>query len=695
MTRLPWLALAALAACATTAGTNPPAVQHEAAAAARPVDVALLRTDWTPQQIQAACDEAEKVTDAKLAQMAALPPGERTFANTVDVLEQVTTDYGDTVGRVTFMKDIHTDEKVRAAAAACEEQAGKYGVRLAARKDLYLAMKAYLDNAGRSEPLERQQRRLIEITMRDFHRAGLDLSDADREKLVQVRSRLAELQTRFNTNLDEDTTSIEVTREDLLGMPEGFVSRLKPAPDGKLVLTTKYPDYFPFMENATSGAARRRLESAFMSRGAKENLRLLDEAVRLRDEAAHLLGYATHADYVTEVRMAKNARAVSEFEDRLQGRLRERLAGDTAKMSAMKAKDTGDPAIHSWDWRYYLNQLRKRDYALDDEKIRAYFPADKVMAGMLDVYSRLLGVQFVRVPGAPAWADGVSLYEVRDGGRLVAKFYVDLFPRPGKYGHAASFPIGQARQLPQGYQIPLTVLVVNFTPPQGGQVAHLTLNEVETLFHEFGHVMHSSLTTARYAALAGTNVATDFVEAPSQMLENWVYQPEVLQIVSSGPDGKPLPPDLMQGIAKARKFDAGVRYSRQVFLGQFDLYIHTHGAQVDSDATGKRLWAQIMGFPEDAQAHFAAGFGHTMGGYDAGYYGYLWSEVFAADMFTRFAREGVLNPKTGRDYRDIILAKGRTEDPDELLREFLGRAPNEEAFLRQIGIQSATASRAP
>jgi Zn-dependent oligopeptidase len=187
-------------------------------------------------------------------------------------------------------------------------------------------------------------------------------------------------------------------------------------------------------------------------------------------------------------------------------------------------------------------------------------------------------------------------------------------------------------------------------------------------------------------------VATDFVEAPSQMLENWVYQPEVLKLLSSGPDGKSLPPDLMESIAKARKFDAGVRYSRQVFLGQFDLYIHTHGAKVDADAAARRLWEQIMAFPEDPQAHFAAGFGHMMNGYDAGYYGYLWSEVFAADMFTRFAREGILNPKTGRDYRDIILAKGRSVDPDQLLREFLGREPNEDAFLRQIGIGKPTAS---
>jgi Zn-dependent oligopeptidase len=354
-------------------------------------------------------------------------------------------------------------------------------------------------------------------------------------------------------------------------------------------------------------------------------------------------------------------------------------------MEAMKAADTGaaHPTINSWDWRYYLNQLRKRDYSLDDEKIRAYFPADKVMAGMLDVYARILSVEFRRVPDAEVWADGVQLYEIRDvpSGRRVARFYIDLFPREGKYGHAASFAIGPARALPAGYAMPLSVLVVNFEPPQAGKAAHLSINEVNVLFHEFGHIMHQCLTTARYASLSGSNVDVDFVEAPSQMLENFVFEPEVLALVSDG-----LPADLMKRMAAARRFDAGVRYSRQVFLGSFDLHIHTHGAQVDSDAAARRLWAEIMAFPEPPDAHFAAGFGHMMGGYDAGYYGYLWSEVFSADMFTRFQREGVLNPKTGRDYRSAILAQGRVKDPDALLKEFIGRAPNEDAFLKQIGI---------
>jgi thimet oligopeptidase len=692
--RISALFLVLVASCATLSGS------HESRgpwsfASTQPVDVPPLRTRWTPEEVKAACDQSEKVADAKLLEVVAIPDAQRTFANTADAIEQITTDWGDVVSRVSFMKDIHTDAKVRAAAAACEEQAGKYAVRLAARKDLYLITKNWLEGPGKSEDLSAEQRRLVDLAMREFKRAGLGLPDAEREKLVQLRSRLAELQTRFATNLDEDTTSIELSKDELPGMPESYLARLKlGSVPGKVIVTTKYPDFFPLMENCRNEETRNKMERASMSRGsARGNVKLLDEAIALRDEAAHMLGYATHADFVTEVRMAKNGRAVAEFESKLLGRLKSRLAADTAKMEALKAADTGaaKAVINSWDWRYYLNQLRKRDYALDDEQIRAYFPADKVMAGMLDVYSRVLSVEFRRVPKAEVWADGVELYEIHDvpGGRLLGKFYVDLFPREGKYGHAASFGLGPARGVPGGYEIPLSVLVVNFEPPQGGKVAHLSLNEVDVLFHEFGHIMHQCLTTARYASLSGSNVAIDFVEAPSQMLENFVFEPEVLALVSTG-----LPPDLMKRMAAARRFDAGVRYSRQIFLGSFDLFIHTHGAKVDSESIARKLWLEIMTFPEPPDAHFAAGFGHVMGGYDAGYYGYLWSEVFSADMFTRFQKEGVLNPPTGREYRDAILAQGRVKDPDELLKEFLGRAPTEDAFLKQIGIEAGgTAQR--
>lgn len=707
------LALLPLAACGPKAGTTQPTAAagatpsaspaastaskelHPTFAELKPVDVPLLKTDYTPDELKKACDEIEKTTDQKLAALVAIPDDKRTFANTVDALEQITTDYGTTVARLAFLKEIHTDEKVRAAAAACEEQSGKYGVQLSARKDLYLAMKGYLDHAGKAEPMDEQDKRLIFFTMRDFHRAGLDLSDADRAELVKMRQRLAELETKFSTNLDEDTTTLTATKKELAGLPASFVARLKKTKDGKkYVLTTKYPDYFPVMENAKSAELRRRMEVAFMNRGMPENVKLQNEAIELRRKSAKLLGYATHADYVDEVLMTKKAQTAVDFEKRLREELKPRLESDTKKMEALKSKDTHgkDTKITSWDWRYYLNQIKKNDYALDDEAVRAYFPAPKVMAGMFEVYERLFNVKFQKVALEHPWADGIELYEIHDqpSGRLLAKFYVDLYPRPGKYGHAASFDISVARATPEGYQIPLSALVVNFNPPANGQVGHLSIDEVDTLFHEFGHIMHMSLTEARYTSLAGANVTRDFVEAPSQMLENWVFEPEVLKLISEDPKDpkKSIPEDLVKKVVATRTFDSGVKYSRQVFLGTYDLDIHTM-AKVDADAQCRKVWEDIMGFPEDPKEHFAASFGHMMGGYDAAYYGYLWSLVYASDMFTRFQKEGVLNPATGRAYRESILAKGRTEDPDELLREFLGREPNEDAFLKLAGIKSS------
>ncbi|MEO6771817.1 MAG: M3 family metallopeptidase [Kofleriaceae bacterium] len=690
---------------AAPAAAPPPAPRALAPAVYPPfaqlaaVDVPDLQFEFTPAQLDQACAAVENTVDAQLAAIVAIPDGQRTFANTFDATEQALAEYEDASGRLAFLKEIHPVAEVRAAAARCEERAGKHGVELGARKDLYLAMKGYLDHAGKTEPLDAIDHRLIMLAMRDFRRNGLELSDADRTKLIQLRSRLAELQTQYSANLDNDTTSIEVTRGELAGLPAAFVARLTKAPGGKLVVTTKYPDYYPVMENARLEALRKREYLAFNSREADKNLPLLAEAVKLRDEAAHLLGYKTHADYVTETRMAKNAAAVATFLTRLQDELRPGRDVLDAKMLALKQAETHDPhaKLQAWDWRYFMHQIRKRDYALDDEQIRAYFPADKVMAGMFQVYSTILHVTFTEVKDAKTWADGVKLYEVHDapGGKLLAKFYVDLFPRPGKYGHAASFPIGLAREVKGGYQIPLSALVVNFNPPEHGKRAHLSIDEVEVLFHEFGHIMHGSLTTARYASMAGTNVDTDFVEAPSQMMENFVYQPSVLELITEDPahPGHTMPKDLIDRIARARTYDAGVRYTRQVFLASFDEYIHTHGDHVDLDAVDHDLRASITGLQVDPHEHFAASFGHMMGGYDAGYYGYLWSKVFADDIFTRFEQAGVLDPKIGREYRDDVLAPGREQAPDALLAKFLGRSPDEHAFLRLLGI--ATPSTRP
>jgi thimet oligopeptidase len=658
------------------------------------VDVPPLRHKWTPGEIAAACEKAEKDTDAKLAALVAVPDAKRTFKESFESFDRILAEYGETVARLSFMKDIHPDGAVRDAGSACEERAGKYSVALSARKDLYLAMKGWLANAGAAagamDKLDAEQKRLVELTMLDFKKNGLELNDADRAKLVELRSKLTDLQTKFQKNLNEDKSFITVTKkEDLAGLPDDFIAAHEdPKKKGTYIITTKYPDYYPVMENCTKESTRRALQVAFMNKGGPENLKLLDEAVALRAQAAKLLGYKVHADVVAEDRMAKNSATIAAFLGRMRKGLAPALESDTKKMQDIKQKGA-KPAINSWDWRFYMNEIKKRDFAIDDEAVRAYFPSDKVLNGMFEVYAKTFGLTIKDISTKDVWADGVKLYEIRDSEskRLIGKFYADFYPRDGKYGHAAEFTLSSGRSVDGGYRIPMAALVVNFQPPKDGKAALLSMDEVDTLFHEFGHVVHELLTTARYAQQSGTRTALDFVEAPSQMLENWAYHPEVLPMISSG-----MPADLAAKLNAARKYNAGVHYSRQLFLGSFDQAIHTVD-KTNADLTAKKLWSEIMKFPEDPKEHFAGTFGHMMGGYDGGYYGYLWSEVFAADMFTRFAAEGVLNPKTGREYRDRVLARGRTVEPSVLLKDFLGREPNEEAFLKLLGIGAAPAPK--
>jgi thimet oligopeptidase len=633
----------------------------------------------------AACDDA-------LASIAGLPDARRTFANTVEAMENATALFSDTAQRVGILKEIHPEPAVRDAAAQAEEMAGQYGVRVSARRDLYQAVLGYLEHGGRTEKLDAQQQRLLELLRRDFRRNGLELSDEKLAQLVTLRQRMTTLSMEFQKHLNENTDQLVLTANDLEGLPPSYVERLQRAPEGGYIVTTKYPDYVPFMENARNADARRRLYEVFNRREIARNAPILHEVIRLRHEAAQLLGYPTHADFVTEDRMAKTAATVNTFLRSVGDKLRSRRDADYAKLLELKKAETGhnQEILLPWDLSYYLNRLKQRDYDLDTETIREYFPTDWVVRNMFGVYETLLSVKLREVPDADVWAPGVKLFEVVDAGKpdVLAYFYTDLHPRAGKFGHAAVAPTSVPRATPQGYSPPISVLMANFTPPSGDQPSHLTHEEVRTLFHEFGHVMHQSLTTARYGSQAGFNVAGDFVEAPSQMLENWVFAPEVLDRLSAhrGDAAKKLPRELIEKMAAARLYDAGYRYSRQVFLALFDQALHTGGPDVDVLAVERQLYKEILDIEPSKEVFFATSFGHLLGGYDAGYYGYLWSEVFAADMFTLFEKRGVLDRELGRRYRDTILAKGRSIEADALLAEFLGRPASDAAFLQKLGV---------
>ena len=438
--------------------------------------------------------------------------------------------------------------------------------------------------------------------------------------------------------------------------------------------------------------ARHRMQSAYENRAAEKNTKLLTEAVSLRQKIATLLHFKTWADYKTEDRMAKNAKTVWDFLNSLRGKLAIKNQQDLSHLLKLKKEmEPGADHLNAWDGTYYSNQLKKKEFSVDDEEVREYFPSDRVVQKMFEIYSELLGVKFVPVSDAITWAPNVKLYEIHDkaDNHFIANFFTDFVPRDGKYGHAAAFTLRPGRMVNGEYRTPISAIVANFNPPANGKPSLLSHDEVETVFHEFGHIMHQTLTKAPYATLSGSSVAQDFVEAPSQMLENWVWDPSILKEISGlykDPTQK-IPDPLLKQLVKTHYFNLGYFYTRQLLFAIFDMTLHTSSEVPDPTELYKKLYKELTTINPLPDTHFPAGFGHLMGGYDAGYYGYLWSDVYAQDMFTVFEKAGLLNPKVGGRYRKIILEEGDVYPADKLIAEFLGRKPNNKAFFKHLGIK--------
>ncbi|MBI4425725.1 MAG: Zn-dependent oligopeptidase [Elusimicrobia bacterium] len=644
--------------------------------------------------ILAACRQARAKTEERLDALGRLPAAQASFQDSLLAFSNVISDLNDSISGPSFLGEVSTDPDVRNAGHACDTDIARFMVEAYSREDLYTALKAF---AASKPALQGEDARLLEKTLLAFKRNGLELPARKRVEVQELKKRIVELETEFRKALSEDKTTVAFAEAQLDGLPDDFRRRLPREGDKRLV-SLDYPDYFPFMENARDPDARRELEARFNNRGGEANSRRLAETLALRRRAATLLGYPSHAAYVLEERMAKTPQAAASFLAGLQTKLQELARGELAQLAAMKQAELGDKRggpIRAWDWRYYHNQLMKTRYQVDEEKIKEYFPLNIVTGGMLQIYQQLLGVAFQEVRPADAWHPDVQLYRVADSesGKLIGHFYLDLFPREGKYKHAAAFSLVQGRLLPDGsYQRPVSAMVANFNKPDKGRPSLLRHGEVETYFHEFGHLMHQVLTRAKYQRFSGTSVARDFVEAPSQMLENWVWRPEVLARLSGfyRDFTQTLPDELLRKMIAAKNVGSGLKYLRQDFFAAVDLQYHGPDEQ-EPNALYGRLLEEISLIPMTPGTRPEAGFGHLMSGYDAAYYGYLWSEVFAQDMFSRFEREGVMNGAVGREYRRLILEPGGSVEEAASLRAFLGREPDDEAFLRSIGLKPGSA----
>ncbi len=646
----------------------------------------------TPAVIEDRCREAMAACDAGLAGLAAIPANSRTFANTLLAMEEATAVVGFASGVYAFMASVSADEAVREMAREMDQALDKYFVGLAFRDDLYRAVREFAATPE-AAALTGEDARLLAFELRDYRRNGFDLEAAPRARLKAILDELVEIGTAFRNAIDDWDDGIEVARDELDGLPDAYIAGLKSREaDGetRYRVSLDYPELFPFLSNGSSERHRRELFAKDQRKGGPENLARLERALALRAEAAAILGYDSWASYVTETRMSKRRETVADFLAGLREKLVSKGANDLAAMAALKRASGDAGIINIWDWRFYHNRLLETEHAIDQFKVAEYFPLDRVLEGLFSVTQSMMGVRFEARPDASSWHLDVLAYDVfeAEGAERepFARFYMDLFPRPNKYGHAAAFTLRGGRRLPDGsYQKPVSAIVANFTKPGADRPSLLRHSEVETLFHEFGHILHQVLTRTERGRFSGTHTERDFVEAPSQMMERWCWEPEVLQgFARHYETGEPIPADLVARMVAAKNLNSGITYLRQMFFACLDLAYHSPGFSGDSTEVAAELHA-ITGFGFTPETHFQSGFGHLFG-YDAGYYGYLWSEVFGEDMYTRFEAAGPLHRPTGLDFRRKVLERGGSVDGDVLVRDFLGREPNNVAFLRAIGL---------
>ena len=645
----------------------------------------------TVDSVRSETDSALASADAHLTRAVA-SSASPTFDHTLLPLELAGAALVEAYGRGAFMGQVHTDPVVRDAGSEAEERINKWRVALIFRSDLYGAVRAFADTTE-ARALEGERARLLEHWLRDFRRAGHELGPDQRAELERLRTRLVEVEVAFQRNINEYRDGIEVTREQLAGLPDDYVERLGPGERaGTYRVSLDYPEVNPFLEQARDRALRRALFMKNWNKAVAANRPLLDEALALRRKVATLLGEPTWAHHAMELKMARSPERVATFYEELLPSLAAQVRSELDRLRKSLQADGHPGPITAWDWRYYDDALRRAEYGVDQNQISAYFPLERVVQGMFEITGDVLGLEYRAVEDARAWHESVRLYEIRDrsSGEVVAHFYADLHPRDGKFGHAAAFPLVVGHRAEGGeYVAPVSAIVANFTPPSADRPSLLKHSEVETLFHEFGHILHMSLTRAEFARFSGAETEWDFVEAPSQIMEHWTWDPSVLRrFARHFETGAVIPDTLVDQMLSARWVDEGIRIGVQAFYGGIDLALHAESEAPDLDAALRRTYA-VTGMPYPEETFMLAGFGHLLGGYDAGYYGYLWAEVIGDDMFSRFSRlnrEGILSPSVGAEYRREILEPNGSRDADDLVRAFLGREPSNAEFLRLRGM---------
>ncbi len=629
-------------------------------------------------------------------------PESPNFKNTIEALAYS----GEQLGRVTSiffnLNSAETNDELQAIAQEVSPLLTNYQNDITLNQALFNRVKSVYE-ASKLETLDKEQEMLLEKTYKSFVRNGASLSEKDKQKLREIDEQLAKTKLTFGQNVLAETNNYELhitQEEDLKGLPQDVIEAAAKTAKEKQkegwVFTLDYPSYVPFVTYAENRALRKKITIAYGARAfrdnAYDNKKNVLTIAKLRYKRAKLLGYKTHAHFVLEERMAKNPETVNTFLNDLLKHAKPAALISFEELQQFANKLDGITRLEKWDGAYYSEKLKQQRFNIDQEKLKPYFKLENVIEGVFTVAKKLYNLSFTQVFDIDTYHPDVKTYTVTDVNSkdLIAIFYADFHPRPGKRG-GAWMTSYKTQQIKNGKnQRPHVSIVCNFTKPTDTKPSLLTFNEVTTLFHEFGHALHGMLANTTYPNLSGTSVYWDFVELPSQVLENWCYEKETLELFATHYEtGEMIPLDLVQKIKESATFQEGIKTLRQLSFGMLDMGWHATDPTAIQDVKEleKTIFSKTDLYPDVPQNCMSTSFSHIFqGGYSAGYYSYKWAEVLDADAFAYFKENGIFNKKVADKFKEFILSKGGTQDPMDLYVSFRGKKPQPEALLKRAGL---------
>jgi len=643
------------------------------------IAVALLLLFVAPAQAESEVERYRSESSNELAQARDIFQSleklaeEKTVESVLVPLNELEVVLGKTASRASLFYNVHPSQEIRDIAENQQKEITKLGSEINLSRPLYEVCKAV--DVAEADP---QTKRYLEHTLRDFRRSGVNQPEDVRNKIKLLNDELTVLGQELSLNTRKDVRSITLTStNDLAGLPEDYIAAHLPDENGKITITTDYPDYLPFNRYAENDEKRLELYKEFKNRAYPRNGEVLKQILIKRYELANLIGYKNYAEYVTETKMVETAATVREFIDKVSAIARPRADAEYAVL--LKRLQQIDPkAAEVGDWqKTYLQELvRKELFEVDAKKIRSYFQFGKVRDGIFDLTTALYGVTF-RPWDTEVWHEDVQAYELVDGDKVIGRFYLDLHPRENKYKHAAHFDLqaGLAEK-----QLPVSALICNF-PGKDDESALMEHSQVETFLHEFGHLLHHLFSgNQKWIRFSGIATELDFIEAPSQMLEEWVWNAETLKMLAINAEGEPIPSEMVESMVAAKEFGTGLFVTHQMFYAATSISIYDRDpTDLDLSKTMNGLQDKYSLFKHVPGTHMYANFGHLYG-YSAMYCTYMWSQVIAKDLFSRFEEAGMLDRETATDYRNKILAAGGSKDAADLVEDFLGRPYSFEPF---------------